>query len=184
MARASDFSVAPFARDGLDRLAAAEHGDAVGDLEHLAELVRDEDDRDALAPQRAQDLEQVQGLLRRQDGGRLVEDQDVGVPVERLHDLDALLLADSDVLDERARVHREVERLRHVGDLLLRCRLVEQDAVLDRLRPQDDVLGDGHHRDEHEVLVHHPDTGVDRVARRAERDRLAVARGSRPRPGW
>ena len=108
------------ARNGLDRLAAAEHGDAVGDLEHLAELVRDEDDRDALAPQRAQDLEQVQGLLRRQDGGRLVEDQDVGVPVERLHDLDALLLADADVLDERARLHGEVERLRHVGDLLLR----------------------------------------------------------------
>ncbi len=40
----------PVALNGLDRLAATEDGDAVGDLEHLAELVGDEDDRDALAP--------------------------------------------------------------------------------------------------------------------------------------
>ena len=138
------------------------------------ELVADEDDRHALAPQRAHDLEQVERLLRRQDGGRLVEDQDVGVPVERLHDLDALLLADADVLDERAGIDGEAERLRHVGDPLLRRRLVEQDAVLDRLGAEHDVLGDGHHRDEHEVLVHHADAGLDRVAGRAERDGLAV----------
>jgi hypothetical protein len=32
-----------------DRGAAADHGDVVGDREHLVELVRDEDDREALA---------------------------------------------------------------------------------------------------------------------------------------
>jgi hypothetical protein len=117
---------------------------------------------------RSSDLEQVPGLLRRQHRRRLVEDQDVGVSVERLHDLDALLLADPDVLDESARLHREVERLRHVGDAPFRCRLVEEDAFLDRLRPEHDVLGDRHHGDEHEVLVHHADPGLDRVARRAE----------------
>ena len=40
-------------------------------------------------------------LLRRQHGGRLVEDQDLGAAVERLQDLDPLLLADADVLDLR-----------------------------------------------------------------------------------
>ena len=39
----------------------------------------DEDDRHPeLAPQGAQDLEQLQGLLRRQHRSRLVEDEDVG----------------------------------------------------------------------------------------------------------
>ena len=37
-----------------------------------------------------------------------------------------------------------------------------------------DVLGDGERLDEPEVLVHHPDTGVERVARRVELDRLPV----------
>ena len=35
------------------------------------------------------------GLLRRQHGRRLVEDQDVGAAVERLQDLDPLLLPDA-----------------------------------------------------------------------------------------
>ena len=38
------------ARDGAHRLAAAQNGDAVGDLKHLAELVGDEDDRGAVLP--------------------------------------------------------------------------------------------------------------------------------------
>ena len=37
-----------------------------------------------------------------------------------------------------------------------------------------DVLGHRHHRDQHEVLVHHPDAGVDRRPRRAELNRLAA----------
>ena len=39
---------------------------------------------------------------------------------------------------------------------------------------EDDVLGDGERLDEPEVLVHHPDPGVERVARGAELDRLPV----------
>ncbi len=45
--------------------------------------------------ERAQDREQLVRLLRRQHGRRLVEDEDVGAAVERLQDLDALLLADA-----------------------------------------------------------------------------------------
>ena len=52
-----------------------------------------------------EDLEELERLLRRQHRRRLVEDQDVGLAVERLQDLDALLLADGDVVD-RARPGR------------------------------------------------------------------------------
>ena len=46
-----------------------------------------------------EDAEELDCLLRREHGRRLVEDEDVRAAVERLEDLDPLLLADGDVLD-------------------------------------------------------------------------------------
>ena len=83
--------------DRADRLAAPQHGDAVGDLEHLVQLVRDEDDRGPVVAQPAQHLGQLGGLLRGQDRGRLVEDEDARAAIQRAQDLHALLLADRDV---------------------------------------------------------------------------------------
>ena len=103
-------------------------------------------------------------LLRRQHGRRLVEDEDVGLAVERLQDLDPLLLADADVLDPRVRVDGEVERVGELLHALLGRVVVEQHAGVRRLLGEHDVLGHRHDRDEHEVLVHHADP----------------ARGSRP----
>ena len=88
---------------GLDRgdgAPAPDHGDGVGDLEHLVELVVDEDDRVALGLQLAQVAEQLLDLLGHQHGGRLVEDQDPGAAEEHLDDLDPLTLADLERLDE------------------------------------------------------------------------------------
>ncbi len=83
-----------------DDLAAADHGDPVGDLADLAELVGDEDDGGPALAELAHGLHQLVGLLGRQDGGRLVEDQDPGIAGERLDDLDALLDAHGEVLDD------------------------------------------------------------------------------------
>ena len=58
-----------------------------------------------------EDRRRAQGLLGRQDGGRLVEDQDLRPSVERLQDLDPLLLADRDVLHEGVRVDGEAEAI-------------------------------------------------------------------------
>ena len=65
-------------------------------------LWRDEDDRHPVGLEAADDPEQLLRLLRSEHRSRLVEDEQVGVAVERLEDLDALLLADGDVADERA----------------------------------------------------------------------------------
>ena len=164
----------PLAWHGLHELAAAEHTDPVGDLEHLVQLVADEDHGHAFADERAEDLEELSRLLRRQHGRRLVEDQDVRSAIERLEDLDPLLLADADVLDTRLRVDREAETVRQFLHALLRRAVVEEDRVRRRLVAEDDVLGDGHHRDEHEVLVHHADAVGDRVLRRVKGHRLPV----------
>ena len=103
------------ARHRVDLAPAPQHGDAVGDLEHLVQLVADEDDRHALALEALEDPEQLGRLLRREHGRRLVEDEDVRAPVERLQDLDALLLADGDVLDLRVGVDPEPELEREIS---------------------------------------------------------------------
>jgi len=77
IARASDSSVAPRGHR-LDRLAAAQHRDAICDLEHLVELVADEDDRRALFPKRPDDGKELFRLLRGQHRRRLVEDEQLG----------------------------------------------------------------------------------------------------------
>ena len=83
-----------------DRRAAADHGDLVGDGEHLVELVGDEDDREALLLQLAQVAEQLVDLLRHQHRGRLVEDDDPGTAVEHLEDLHPLPGTDAELLDQ------------------------------------------------------------------------------------
>ena len=80
-------------RERVHCLSSAQDGDAIRDLEHLVQLVRDEDDRHALPLEGLEDREQLGRLLRREHGGRLVEDEDVCAPIQRLHDLDPLLLA-------------------------------------------------------------------------------------------
>ncbi len=96
------------------------------------------------------------------------------LPVERLQDLDALLLADGDVLDACVGIDREVEALRQVADAAVRGAVVEEDPGRIGLGAEHDVLGDRHHRDEHEVLVDHPDPVLDRILRGVHRDRLAL----------
>ena len=62
----------------------------------------------------------------------------------------------------------ESSRTRRLGGALV------QQQVVTRFDAEHDVLGDGHHRDQHEVLVDHPDPRADRVARGGELDPLAV----------
>ena len=168
--------VAPLAVDRRDLLAAPQHGDAVGDRQHLVELVRDDDDRGAArpaaraAPRRARCASC--GVSTAVGSSRI---STLRVAVERLEDLDALLLPDADVLDagvrraRRGRSLRESSRTRSAG-----AGQVEQRRRLRGSAAEHDVLGHRHHRDQHEVLVHHAD--AERRWRRpsdVKRDRLA-----------
>ena len=164
-----------FGGDRVHRAPAPEDGDAIRDGENLVQLVRDEDDRLPLVRHRAQGGEERDGLLRREDGGRLVHDQDARLTVERLQDLDPLLLADRELPDPGARVDAEPVPLSELGDTALdRPAVDEERAPLRAVVSEDDVLGDGERRDEPEVLVHHADARVERVARRVEASLLAV----------
>ena len=134
----------------------------------------DEDDARALRREAAQDGEDLLGLLRRQHGGRLVEDEDARLAVERLEDLDALLLADRQAADLGVGVDLEAELLGRAPDPPAGLVPVEEDGVRHRLLAEHDVLGDGQDRDEHEVLVDHADPARDGIGRTEDVDRLAV----------
>ena len=72
-------------REFADDLAVLHHVDAIGELQHLVEPVRDEDEGGARF-QRAHAAEQNVDLRALEDGGRLVEQNDEmarGVLVER-----------------------------------------------------------------------------------------------------
>ena len=100
--------------EGRDHFAAPHHRDAVGEAHDLAQLVGDEDDRLVLALQHPQHLEQLVGLGRRQDRGRLVEHQDFRAADQRLQDLDPLLQPDRQFADDGVGIDFEAVFLRRV----------------------------------------------------------------------
>ena len=156
----------------VDGGSAPDHGDAVGDAEHLVELVRDEQDRQALLLELAQVVEELVDLLRHQHRRGLVEDEGLGTAVEHLEDLDPLAVAHAEVLDELVGV--DVEAV-VVGDAVDLGAGLVADAV-QLLGAQDDVLEDGEVVGQHEVLEHHADPGLDGVRGRVQAHHLAVDR--------
>jgi hypothetical protein len=155
------------------RLTATDHGDLVRDLEHLVQMVADEQHRETLRRQLVDRPEEVAHLLRHQHRSWLVEDQDARAAVQHLEDLDPLPLTHTEVLDEGIRSHPEAVGLRDLADPAARGGEVQPDALA-RLAAEHHVL---EHREvvgQHEVLVHHPDAGRDGLARRPEGDGSAV----------
>ena len=71
-------------------------------------------------------------------------------------------------------VDDEAEPLRDLPHASLGGALVEHDLPVRRLDGENDVLGHGHHGNQHEVLVHHADAAVDRGPRGAELDGTAL----------
>ena len=124
----------------------------------------DEDDGGAGVLELAHDRHELVGLLRREHGGRLIEDEDLRVPRERLDDLNALLHPDGQLLDERVGVDVEPEPLRDLPDALPGRIQVEEPSRFGGFVTEHHVLSDGEHRDQHEVLVHHADARAHGVA--------------------
>ena len=161
--------------DGRDRLARTQHGDAVRDRLHLVELVRDEDDRPAFGRDLAERDEQRIGLLRREHCRRLVENQHACLLIERLQDLDPLLLADRELPDARTRIDVEAVALAELAHLGIDDARNDPEATAGAAAiTEHEVLGDREPGDQPELLVHHPDARVDRLARRREVDLPAV----------
>ena len=77
---------------GANGLAVAQHRDPIGDPSNLVHAVRDIEHQLALLGIPAGHLEQPVHVSGYERGGRLVQDQDVGLAGQRLGDLDELLI--------------------------------------------------------------------------------------------
>ena len=162
----ADHHVRHFLRVGVLRehvaheLAVAQHGHAVAQRLDLVHLVRDDDDGLAVVAHAAQDGEELVRLLRGEHGGRLVEDEDVRAAVERLDDLDRLLLGHGHIVDLLVRVEVEAVALADAADA--RGRGLEIELFIETER---DVLSGGEDVDQLEVLVDHADAVAVGIAR-------------------
>ena len=125
----------------------------------------DDDDRLIVFPHIAEDIEQLLRLLRSQDCGWFIKDQNIRLPVKHLDDLDCLLLRDSHIIDLLVRVHIKSVA---VADLLDPFGSRFQ-IIFVFLQSENDILGSCHDVDQFEMLVDHTDPEVERILRRADR---------------
>ena len=106
------------ARRGLPHQPTRAHDDdAVGERHDLVELVGDDHDRESRVDELADDLEELVDLLRGEHRRGLVENEHARLAEERLEDLDPLLHADRQVLDQRVGIDLEPVALGDRDDL-------------------------------------------------------------------
>ncbi len=103
--------------DGADVLALAQDRAAVGNCHDLVELVGDEEDGFSFFCEVLHDLHQLVDFLRRQNRGRLVEDQNFVVTVEHFQNFGTLLHADGDIADQSVRIDLQTVLFAQVHDL-------------------------------------------------------------------
>ena len=154
-------------------LALAQDRAAVCHCHDLVELVGDEEDGFALLLEPAHDLHQLIDLLRGQNSGGLIKDQDLVVAVEHLQDLHTLLHPNRDITDECIGVHTQAVLLAQGHDLLAGLSLLQK-AQLIGLHAQNDVIQHAEAFHQLEVLVHHADAQRVCIVGVADGDLLAV----------
>ena len=150
--------------DRRDLPAVAQHGDAVGDRQHLVQAVADVEDRLAGAGVATQAVEQVLDLLGRQRGGRLVEHQHaaggVVAVLDRADDRDPGAVGGTQRAEHRRGRGVDPEQLEQVGGPGVQRLPVDlAAAVLREGRAEGDVLGDREVGEHRRLLVHEAQAG-------------------------
>ena len=82
-----------------DVFALAQNRNAVGNFQHFVELMGDNDDGFPILAHIAHDVKELFGFLRSQNGGRLVENQNLRTAIEHFDDFKRLLLTDAHLID-------------------------------------------------------------------------------------
>jgi len=135
--------------------------------------VRDEDCGESFVNEGTHYPEEFRHLLRGENSRRLIKDEHASALIERLQNLNSLLHAHGQIDDLRVRIHPEAVPLGNLPYALPGNRKVNH-SVATGLSSENDVLGHRKWLDQHEVLVNHADSQIDRVSRRLDPDRLIV----------
>ncbi len=160
-------------RSRADHPAVAQNGDAVADVHHLVQLVRDEDQRMAFLHHAPQRCKQIIDFLRGKDCGWLIEDDQPCAAVQRFHDLHPLLFANGKLPYVGARIHLEAVCARQFPDAARHFIEIQQ-RLTRRTQPKSYILGDGQGGHQHKMLMDHADPDADGIGRGMERLCLAV----------
>ena len=102
-------------RAGSDQLPVAQHGDIVGKRDHVRQNVGDVDHRLAGLAQSSDQREEALGFACGQRRRRLVEDDDLGIELERARGLDQLALAGRKAVERRVRGEIEAHLLEQLA---------------------------------------------------------------------
>ena len=156
------------------KVAIPQHGDIVADAHDLFEAVGDVDDRDAALLEVVDDVEQGLHLGAAQRRAGLVHDEHAHLGGQRLGDLDDLLFADAQVVDQFRRVDGMIEAGEELARQLRLTRAVDIDAEAGRRVGQQQVFRDREVRAEVQFLENDADAVAGGVAHRTEADRLAI----------
>ena len=97
-------------------LSAAQHGHPVGDRPGLAQLVRDDHDRESVLAEAVDHAEQCLDLLRSERTRGLVEDDDARLGDQHPDELDDLALREAQVAHQRVGIDVEAEALGRLDD--------------------------------------------------------------------
>ena len=152
-----------------DVLALAQHRHAVRYVEHLMELMGDDDEGLAVRLHVAHDGEELVRFLRGEHGGGLVQNEDIRAAVEHLDDLNGLLLRNGHIVDLLIGVNVETVLVADLLDLFACFGQVEL-----AFKAKDDILRCGEEIDKLEVLVDHADAVLERVLGGGDRHRFAM----------
>ena len=161
----------------LDDRSAPHHRRDVGKIANFIQLVRDDDDRPPCVGQSAQRRVQRARLPGGEHRGRLVQDHDTRVAVQRPRDLDPLALTNAQRRDPRVPGDRRANLPRYGLGLRPSRPQVEAPPLPARLSPEHDVLERSQHIDQREVLLHHGHTARERFGRRVRGELSAVDTG-------
>ncbi|MPM17105.1 hypothetical protein SDC9_63490 [bioreactor metagenome] len=145
----------------------------VTDFLDFLELMGDQYNGLSLRAELFENFHQLINLLRSQDSRRFIENNNVCVAIQRFQNLDTLLLADGNILDQGVRVDLERVLAAQRFNPLPGAFHIEQTAFR-RFHPQDDILGDGVVLHQLEVLMHHPYPQARSYIGVLDLDRLAI----------
>jgi hypothetical protein len=160
--------------ESLHDPAVAEHGDAVGETEHLVHPVRDEQDQAAFARQPLDQREHRLAVGEVERGGDLVEDQDARLPHQGAGEHDKLLRGERQVACLGVGIDRKRRAERQSGAGGLAAGAAGNAADDDPVIAEKDVVGDGAGRRDQHLLEHRREAARLEIRRIAAGERRAV----------
>ena len=144
--------------------AVAQHGHPVGNPGDLLQPMADVDEAHALLSQLINLSEEPFCLLAAESGGRLIQNQELGIERQRLRNFDLLLRGDSQGANKCRRRNIQTKTMKLLRRATIH-RLPIDDYPASRKPPDEYILRDRQVRQQSHLLVNQDDTGIDRFTR-------------------